>query len=111
MHEIPGQALRILLIGLLTATPALSQESADLAKKTQNPIGDLISIPFQNNFNGGFGDDDEVFYNPNIQPVYPAGLSENWSLISRAIIPVLDAPFTSTERARRVASRPKEHKR
>ncbi|MGI9626798.1 MAG: neuromedin U [Longimicrobiales bacterium] len=81
----------LVLTGVLMASPVRAQE-ADLAKQTQNPVGDLISIPLQNNFNGGFGEDDAVFYNLNIQPVYPAGLSEDWSLINRAIIPILDAP-------------------
>ena len=27
----------------------------DLAKKSQNPISDMISLPFQNNFNFGVG--------------------------------------------------------
>ena len=72
-------------------------DEADLARAAQNPVAAMISLPFQNNFNGGFGDDDEVFYNLNIQPVYPARLTANWSLISRAIIPILDAPLTSTD--------------
>ena len=30
----------------------------DLAKKTQNPLSNLISLPFQNNTNFGIGPDD-----------------------------------------------------
>ena len=35
------------------AAPASGDEESntDLAKKTQNPVADLISVPFQNNFN------------------------------------------------------------
>ena len=38
---------------LLAATPALAALSAEeLAKLAQNPVGNLISVPFQNNTNG-----------------------------------------------------------
>ncbi|HUM18428.1 MAG TPA: hypothetical protein VL086_22235 [Candidatus Nitrosotalea sp.] len=34
-----------------------AEESAtELAKKTQNPVADLISVPFQNNFNFNTGE-------------------------------------------------------
>jgi hypothetical protein len=33
-------------------------------------VGDLISIPFQNNFNFGVGPNDDLQYVLNIQPVY-----------------------------------------
>lgn len=32
-----------------------AESAADLAKKLQNPIGDLISVPFQNNVNFNVG--------------------------------------------------------
>ena len=73
--------------------PASAQESAaynagDLAKQTQNPVSDLISLPFQNNFlfseDGG-----DLIWNLNIQPVIPFSLNEDWNLITRTILPVL----------------------
>jgi hypothetical protein len=30
---------------------AANESATELAKKTQNPVADLISFPFQNNFN------------------------------------------------------------
>jgi len=48
---------------------AQADETQELAKKTQNPVSDLISIPFQNNFNFEAGPDDEMQYVLNIQPV------------------------------------------
>jgi hypothetical protein len=84
--------LALALLSFFAFSGAAAQDQSDLAKKTQNPVGDLISVPFQSNFNGGFGPEDKLFYNLNIQPVYPMSLSEDWSLINRVIIPILDFP-------------------
>jgi Na+/proline symporter len=43
------------------AEPASDPESKsaeELAKETQNPVANLISVPFQNNFNFGIGPND-----------------------------------------------------
>jgi hypothetical protein len=42
------------------AEAATEQESRteQLAKETQNPVANLISVPFQNNFNFGIGPND-----------------------------------------------------
>jgi hypothetical protein len=37
------------------AADATSESATELAKKLQNPIGDLISVPFQNNTNFDVG--------------------------------------------------------
>ncbi len=71
---------------------AEAQEDSDLAKKTQNPVGDLISIPFQNNFNFGVGPNDDMQYILNIQPVYPMSIGEKWNWIHRPIIPLMYQP-------------------
>ena len=43
-------------LGLLYGTSALAEMSAEeLAKLAQNPVGNLMSIPFQNNTNLNFG--------------------------------------------------------
>ena len=64
----------------------------DLAKKTQNPVADLISVPFQNNFSFGVGPDDDLQYVLNIQPVWPLRLNDDWNLITRTIVPVIYQP-------------------
>jgi hypothetical protein len=68
---------------------AQSQDSGDLAKASQNPVGNLVSLPFQNNTSFGIGPNDAISNVLNIQPVYPVGLSENWNLINRGIVPVI----------------------
>jgi hypothetical protein len=62
----------------------------DLAKKTQNPVADLISVPFQNNFDFGTGPGRPLRYTLDFQPVVPASLTEDWTLIARVIAPVID---------------------
>jgi hypothetical protein len=82
----------------LCAAPAFAEEpsvSADerdteeLAKKSQNPIADLISVPFQNNTNIHQGPDHQTGNMLNIQPVIPFHLNEDWNLITRTIVPVV----------------------
>ena len=48
-------------MGVFVCGAALAEDdAADLAKAAQNPIASMISLPFQNNTNFGFGPDDEV---------------------------------------------------
>lgn len=92
----------LLLAGGMWANGARAEETAtDLAKKVQNPVADLISVPFQNNFNFGTGEMQAMVYVLNIQPVIPVKLTEDWNLITRTIVPVIDQPslFPSSESA------------
>ncbi len=85
---------------LAMSAPVQAQESSgDLAKASQNPVGNLVSLPLQNNTSFGIGPEDVVSNVLNIQPVFPLGLSENWNLINRAIIPVVyqEAIFPQAE--------------
>ena len=78
-------------VTLLGTASAQSQE--DLAKQAQNPIANMISLPFQNNTNFGIGPDEDGVQNIlNIQPVVPFSLSENFNLITRTILPIVTQP-------------------
>lgn len=81
-------------LALLAAPPLLAQESdaTKLAKATQNPVADLISVPFQYNANFGVGPDDDTQHILNIQPVYPINLNADWNVITRTIIPLISQP-------------------
>lgn len=82
----------------LAAAPAWSEEPSEteLAKKVQNPVADLISVPFQNNFNFGTGPDDELQYVLNVQPVIPFPVTEEWNIITRTIVPLVYQPTLAT---------------
>ena len=71
---------------------AAANETADLAKATQNPVASLISVPFQNNTNFGVGPYNRTQDVLNVQPVIPVRLSEQWMLISRTIQPIVWQP-------------------
>ncbi len=78
------------LTALALATCALHAQEADLAKKLANPISDLISLPIQSNYDFGVGPGDGTIWKTNIQPVIPISISEDWNVISRTILPVID---------------------
>jgi len=64
--------------------------ASDLATKLANPISSMISAPFQFNYDTGLGETDADRWILNIQPVFPFELNEDWNLISRTILPVID---------------------
>ena len=63
------------------ASDSGSKSAEELAKETQNPIANLISVPFQNNFNFGIGPNDATQWICNVQPVIPISLNKDWNLI------------------------------
>lgn len=69
---------------------AHADDTAEIAKKLQNPIASMISAPIQSNFDFGAGPNGDGFqYKVNLQPVIPFSLSEDWNLISRTIFPIV----------------------
>ena len=66
-------------------------DAAELAKKLQNPVASLISVPLQSNWDFGIGSANAMRYTLNIQPVIPFSLTKDWNLITRTILPVIYA--------------------
>ena len=82
-----------LTVAVLIATSAAhAQQGEDLREAAQNPIADLISVPFQNNTNFDIGRSENTQNVLNIQPVYPTHLNQSWNLITRPILPVISQP-------------------
>lgn len=84
----------------LWSAQARGQEAGvgqDLAKAAQNPVADLVSLPFQNNTNFGLGPEDRTQNVLNIQPVIPFRIGENWNLVTRTILPVIRQPELTAE--------------
>ena len=79
------------------APAAAADAHADLNAASQNPIASLISLPLQFNFYLGNGDYDRTSYTFNVQPVIPAKVFKDWSMINRIIIPVMIQPDISAE--------------
>jgi hypothetical protein len=81
----------ISVLALATQAQAQEDQAAELAKKLANPIASLVSVPLQYNYDeyGGANDGASVS-RLNVQPVIPFSLNENWNLISRTIIPLVD---------------------
>ena len=73
--------LSTIMLTLVWSTHTSAEETAEeLAKKTQNPVADLISVPFQNNLNFGLGPHNRAQNILNIQPVLPFNLTDNLNL-------------------------------
>ena len=98
------RAWSILVVALLIVVSPLQAEetaggsAADLAKKSQNPVADMISLPLQNNTYFETGPQARTQNALLVQPVVPIGLNETWNFIARPIVPVLNQPpLTNTQ--------------
>lgn len=88
--------LTLMLAGIACGSHAHAQQAgpdqaAALAKQLANPVASLISVPFQANWDFGIGMNDATRFTLNVQPVIPLSLNEDWNLIIRTILPVIDA--------------------
>jgi hypothetical protein len=93
------RALLASTAAVFVAAPAHAELSAEeLAKLAQNPVGNLISVPFQNNTNLNVGPDNRTQNILNIQPVIPISVSDEWNIITRTIVPVVSQPLPNGDR-------------
>jgi len=88
-------AAALVVVTLIATTRAHAQADASaevLAKIAQNPVANLISVPFQENANLNAGPFDHELNVLNIQPVIPFDISDDWNIITRTILPVISQP-------------------
>ena len=73
-------------VSTAAAAPA---DAAALAVKLQNPVADVVSVQFQNNFNFGVGANNGTLYLLNFQPVIPLHITPEWNYIVRPVLPFI----------------------
>lgn len=92
-----NKRLLFLAIFFVLILPGNVLAQDDMAKQSQNPLGTLISSPFENNFYFGIGPSDATAYALTWKPVYPVSIG-NWNLINRFIVPVVYSEGQDTDR-------------
>ena len=90
--------LAIIAFGASLGAPVRAQDGGDLAKQSQNPLGAMISLPFENNLLFNIGPSEKTGYALNFKPVLPVRLGD-WNMINRFVVPVIysggqDVPAT-----------------
>jgi hypothetical protein len=89
MNIHKGIALLTILL-MPPVTGRSNDEAAELAKQLNNPVASLISVPFQSNWDFGLGEGSGQKFTMNFQPVVPISITDDWNLIVRTIVPVID---------------------
>lgn len=76
---------------------------ASLAKASQNPVANMVSLPFQYNYYtaGGLGPNSELIL--NVQPVLPLPIGERWLIVSRTVVPFTNVPLPDNNRSTGIA--------
>lgn len=87
-------------LGLLAVSARAEMSAEELAKLAQNPVGNMISVPFQDNVNLNVGPQKATQNILNIQPVIPIEVSKDWNIITRTILPVISQPGFSPGESR-----------
>jgi hypothetical protein len=71
---------------------ATDDDATEIAKKLQNPVGDLISVPFANYANFNVGPNKGTQDILQLQPVVPIHVNEDWNVITRTVLPFVWSP-------------------
>jgi hypothetical protein len=94
-------SLAAILAAILVAASAHAELSpTELAKIAQNPIGNLISVPFQENYFLNTGPLSGSYSLLNIQPIIPVSVNSDWNIITRTILPVVSLPSLAPDQSR-----------
>jgi len=94
-------ALGASIASLGLSEPASAEGGDDLAKQSQNPLGTVISLPFENNLFFDIGPSEKTGYVLNLKPVLPVRIGD-WNMINRVVVPILysggqDLPAPSSD--------------
>ena len=98
---IPKRLISVILFAGYFFIPAFvtaqDTQKKDLEKDIQNPIANLVTLPFQDNADFGYSSYNRLRNTLNIMPVLPFSLGKNVNLITRTIIPVITQPIGESE--------------
>jgi hypothetical protein len=88
-RAVPSIAILMLCASL--SAHAQEDSESSLAMQLSNPVAALISVPLQFNYDENFGPADQgERWVLNVQPVIPFSLNDDWNVISRTILPVVN---------------------
>jgi hypothetical protein len=96
-------AATALLVGLVVACLGVEvaradSDESDQAKLAQNPVANLISVPFQDNIGLNEGPGGGALNILDVEPVIPIAVNNDWNIITRTIVPVVSAPSVEGNR-------------
>jgi hypothetical protein len=76
----------------MSADRSAGDDATEIAKKLQNPVGDLISVPFTNYTNFNVGPNKGTQDVLQIQPVIPIHVNPDWNVITRTVASLVWSP-------------------
>jgi hypothetical protein len=80
----------MVVLGFAASGVAAQGSDEELAKKLNNPVSAMISVPLQANYDEHYGPDEQGHkFVLNVQPVVPFKVNDSWNLISRTIVPLV----------------------
>jgi len=90
-HSQTLVASALAALALASADACAQKSDEEIALAAQNPIAAMASVPLQYNYDQKIGPQEDGHKNyVNVQPVIPFSIGEDWNLISRTIVPVVD---------------------
>jgi hypothetical protein len=85
-------AMLSLIFGVNVVIAQEEHSAENLAKIATNPIANMITVPFQFNFNFDMGTYNRYGTVLNLQPVIPYKLNSKWNVVNRMMIPIMQKP-------------------
>ncbi len=94
--RVLARAVCCLAVAAACAAPASAEDTGrsveDLAQQKLNPFADAISLPATLSFGFGSGPRNDVQPSLTFQPLIPLPLSQNWRLVTRSNVPIINIP-------------------